>query len=340
MRQVRALVVGFGSVGRSLVRLLVERHDILVRKLGLDIKVVGIGDSSGFAISKDFLSRDDLLKLLECPRGHVVKCGVGGACTDYHEAIHEIDPDVVVEMTPANYETGEPGLTYIRIAIEHGINVVTSNKAPLVLRFDELMSAARRKGVRIGYRGTVMAGVPVIDVLRKLVGQDVRSVKGILNATTNYILTKVFRDGLSVRDAFEEARRLGIMEKDPRLDLEGVDAAAKIVIIANSIGLSMRLNDVRRRGIGGLSQEEVERVRGEGKVLKLIAELDVERRTASVEPRALDLRHDLASVDYTLNAVLIETDTNSILIKGKGGGGMETASNVLSDMIEVSTGCA
>jgi len=334
-RPCRIVIAGFGNVGRSLVKLILEREGIIRDRYGIDIVIVGIADSSGFVIDPEGFGRETLTRLLEAPRGGLARTCIGMVRHDVVDVIDETVPDFLLDLTPANYDTGEPGLTYIVNAIRRGVNVVTANKAPLVLKYDYLMSLSRSRNVKFGYRATVFGGVPVIDVLRHLSAHRILKVEGIVNATTNYILSRVFYDGLSLSQAIDEARRIGVMEANPALDLEGIDAAAKIAIIANTLGISMTLKDVERIGITSLSEEEIDRLRKEGKVVKLIAELDVEKRRASVRPVPLDSSDDLAQVKYLLNAVRIVSDLNNIVIKGVGGGPAETAVNVLSELIEL-----
>ncbi len=334
-RPCRIVIAGFGNVGRSLVKLILEKGDIIRERYGIELTVVGVADSSGFVINSEGFSGNDLRRLLETPRGGLARTCVGDVRHDISDVLCETVPDFLVDVTPANYETGEPGLTYITEALKRGINVVTANKAPLVLKYSYLISLARSRGARFGYRATVFGGVPIIDVLRHLSAHKIVKVEGIVNATTNYILSRVFYDGLRLNEAIEEARRIGVMEANPALDLEGIDAAAKIAILANTIGIPMTLKDVERIGLTSLSEDKIEELRKEGKVVKLIAELDVEQRKASVRPVPLDPSDDLAQVKYLLNAVRIITDLNNIVIKGVGGGPAETAVNVLSEVVEL-----
>jgi len=335
VRTCNVIVAGFGNVGRSFVKLVLERSEHIRSNFGLDVKIVSIGDSSGFVYKPEGFSRDELERLLHVPRGGVSKSGIGKCTSSIDVVLEESLPDFLVELTPANYETGEPGLTYIVKALSRGVSVVTANKAPLVLKFHDLLSLARRRHAALGFRATVFGGVPIIDLIRHLAAHRIRRIQGILNATTNYILSRVFYDGYTLEQAIEEAKKIGVMEANPALDLEGIDAAAKAVILANVAGLRATLSDVYRRGITAISMNDLERCRKEGKVIKLIAEVDLENRKIVVEPRELPLTDDLAQVKYLLNAVKIETDLNTIFVKGIGGGPAETAVNVLSELIEL-----
>jgi len=333
----RICVVGFGNVGRSFVKLILDKYDYIRSRYGIEFSIVSIADSSGFSYKYDGFSRDELEKFLNAPRSSVAKIGIGKISHDVEDVLDETIPDFLIELTPANYEDGEPGLTNIIKALKRGISVVTANKAPLVLKFRYLMNLAKSRRAFIGYRATVFGGVPLIDTLKHLAAHSLKKVEGILNATTNYILSRVFYDNLSLKDAIEEAKKIGVMEANPALDLEGIDAAAKIVIIANTVGLDVSLNDVERIGITGLDEDYIRKCRERRKVIKLIAMLDLEKNYIGVKPVELDENDDLAQVKYLLNAVRIITDYNNILIKGIGGGPFETAVNVLSELIELST---
>ncbi len=336
MINVKVAIAGFGNVGRGLVKLLLDKGDMLEKHHDVRIEIVALGDSSGFVYRTDRpFTREELSKMLQLPRGSLAKSDMGHVTHDVCKVLDYTIPDFLVDLTPANYETGEPGLTYQLEALRRGVGVVTANKAPLVLKFKELISLAKRRRIPYGYRATVFGGVPIVDVLRHLAAHSIRKVEGILNATTNYILTRVFFDNYTLRDAIEEARRIGVMEANPALDLEGIDAAAKITIIANTLGLEITLHDVERVGITTLTEEQIQDLKRRGKCMKLLAILDVERKKAKVVPVELDMSDDLAQVKYLLNAVRIETDYNNILIKGVGGGPLETAVNVLSELVEL-----
>nr|KJR73097.1 MAG: homoserine dehydrogenase [Thermoproteus sp. AZ2] len=299
------VLFGFGGVGRTFAEVLYSRTDV---------RIAGVFDSGGGVVKCAGLERAELRALLAAPRGGVASSGVGSR-GGLEEALE--CADVLVDVSPPNYSTGEPALSAYRLALSKGRAVVTANKAPLALRFGEFL------GRPVYYKATVMAGTPVIDLARGLVGQKVLRIRGILNGTTNYILTRVDRDGLSFGEALEEAKAKGYVEPDPSIDLEGLDAAAKLVILANTLGASLSLQDVAR-----------EPVRYLGRVTKYIAEADLERGAARVAPAKLQESDLLASVGYTLNAVEIVTETNDIVVIGKGAGRLETSLALLNDALK------
>ncbi len=302
------LLFGFGGVGRTYAELLYERTEL---------RLCAVFDSGGGVAKKDGFASDEVRQLLKTPRGAVAKSGVGRVVT-LDEALDICQ--VVVDVSPPNYETAEPALSLYRRALSRGLAVVTANKAPLALAFREL---ARK---RLFYKATVMAGTPLVDLLMGLPPQKVLKVRGILNGSTNYIMTRVYKDGVPFEKAVEEARELGILEPDPRLDLEGLDPAAKLVIIANTLGVHLDLRDVVRKPLAPL-----------GPVTRYLATLDFETGKASVEPVRLAPDESI-HVDYTMNAVEIVTEVNNILVKGKGAGRKETALVLLNDTLKALRG--
>ncbi len=302
------LLYGFGGVGRTYAELLYERTEL---------RLCAVFDSGGGVAKKDGFTVDEVRQLLKTPRGAVVKSSVGRAAA-LDEALDICQ--VVVDVSPPNYETAEPALSLYRRALSRGLAVVTANKAPLALAFREL---ARK---RLFYKATVMAGTPLVDLLMGLPPQKVLRVRGILNGSTNYIMTRVYKDGVPFEKAVEEARELGILEPDPRLDLEGLDPAAKLVIIANTLGVHLDLRDVVRKPLAPL-----------GPVTRYLATLDLETGKASVEPVRLAPDESI-HVDYTMNAVEIVTEVNNVLVKGKGAGRRETALVLLNDTLKALRG--
>jgi homoserine dehydrogenase len=302
------LLFGFGGVGRTYAELLYERTGL---------RLCAVFDSGGGVAKKDGFASDEVRQLLKTPRGAAAKSGIGRAAAP-DEALDICQ--VVVDVSPPNYETAEPALSLYRRALSKGLAVVTANKAPLALAFCELAHK------RLYYKATVMAGTPLVDLLMGLPPQKALRVRGILNGSTNYIMTRVYKDGVPFEKAVEEARELGILEPDPRLDLEGLDPAAKLVIIANTLGASLALRDVVRRPLAPL-----------GPVTRYLATLDLEVGRASVEPVRL-APDDPIHVDYTMNAVEIVTEVNNILVKGKGAGRRETALVLLNDTLKALRG--
>jgi homoserine dehydrogenase len=297
------LLFGFGNVGRAYAQLLYS---------STELRITGAFDSRGGVIRPGGFTREEMELLLRTQRGGVASAGLGRAAS-IDEALEAAS--ILVDASPPDYESGEPALSLYRRALARGMAVVTANKAPLALRFRELASA------RLLYKATVMAGTPLIDLIKGLPPQRILSVRGILNGSTNYVLTRVYRDGVSFERAVLEARERGISERDPRLDLEGFDPAAKVAIVANTLGLPMALKDVKREPLALLGPET-----------RYVAGVDLRAGEAYVRPERLGPGDPLL-VDYAMNSVEITTDVNTIVVKGKGAGVKEAAYALINDTV-------
>lgn len=249
------------------------------------------------------------------------------------------EADVLVELTPTNVQTGGAGLEHIRLALTMGKHVVTANKGPLVVAYRELASLAKSKGVQFRYEGTVMGGTPSMVLgVETLAAAGIKSVRGIINGTTNYILTQM-ESGNSYEAALKEAQALGYAEADPTGDVEGWDAAAKTVILANTLmGGNLRISDVDRIGITGITVEMVEAARAANQRWKLIAEVALtdDGLTASVRPSCLPVTDPLAMVSGSLNALTYSTAAlGDVTLIGPGAGGKATGFAVLADVLKI-----
>jgi len=317
-------IIGFGSVGRGVAEVLIEKRDYLKRYLG-DYKVVAVTDSKGGVFDENGLNLREVLEMKK--RGSLPK-----RITSI-EVVRELDFDVCVEVTPTNIENGEPGLTHIKECLKRGIDVVTSNKGPLAVAFKELMKLAEKNNARLMFEATVGGAMPVIKLAKvDLAGNEIISIKGILNGTCNYILSRMEKELLPYEMILEEAKELGIAETDPTYDVEGIDAGAKLVIIANAImGIDAKFEDVERVGISDLTPEAFKVALENGYTIRLIAEAT--REFLRVSPRLIPLNHPLA-IYGTLNALEIETDlAGEVFVIGRGAGSRETASAIISDLI-------
>jgi homoserine dehydrogenase len=317
-------IIGFGSVGRGVAEVLIEKRDYLKRYLG-DYKVVAVTDSKGGVFDENGLNLREVLEMKK--RGSLPKCITS------IEVVRELDFDVCVEVTPTNIENGEPGLTHIKECLKRGIDVVTSNKGPLAVAFKELMKLAEKNNARLMFEATVGGAMPVIKLAKvDLAGNEIISIKGILNGTCNYILSRMEKELLPYEMILEEAKELGIAETDPTYDVEGIDAGAKLVIIANAImGIDAKFEDVERVGISDLTPEAFKVALENGYTIRLIAEAT--RDYLRVSPRLIPLNHPLA-IYGTLNALEIETDlAGEVFVIGRGAGSRETASAIISDLI-------
>lgn len=332
----RIVIIGFGNVGRSLVRTIVLKRKIVERRYGILVDVVGIADSKGMALKSDGFTDYELLKLSEVPRSGInMFVPYAYNFVDLNHMYEYVQPHIHVELTPSNYVNGEPGLSNIIFALGKGVHVVTANKAPLALRFRELNELANKRALYLRFRSTVMGGTPFIDMLMSMKSEDIEKIEGILNATTNFILTEMHDKLIEFDDALRRAKVMGIAEADPSLDVEGIDAAAKLVILSHIIGLDIKLDDVKRESLSKVKLRDVIEAIKEGYTIKYMASLDVRRREASVKIVKISRNDIFSQIGGILNAVKIKSDTGELFFVGKGGGGMETAHSVLDDIIDI-----
>jgi homoserine dehydrogenase len=328
MKTVRCSIIGFGAIGQGVAEVLLMKKEYL-ENMGLDIRVIAVVDSRGATLSPEGVDLADCLARKR-EKGTVALEKITGI-----EVIKSIDHELVIETTPTNIETGGAGLQNMLAAFEKGLDVVTSNKGPLTLNYRELVETAKAAGSKFRFEATVGGSMPVINFAKEvLAGNNIRSVKGILNGTCNYILTRMLEERASYTDILAESMELGIAETDPTYDVEGIDTACKLVILANAIfGLDTTYGDVDVTGITKITPEALEMAYENGHVIKLIGE--VSRDRIHVAPRLVPINHPLA-VGGTLNVASLDTElAGEITVTGRGAGSVETASAILSDLVSI-----
>ena len=310
MRQVGLALVGLGNVGHRFLRLLIEHDDTLREKYGLTFSVHCVVDSSGVAVSDDGF---DLAHLLE-HKG----CGLKlRELREFDEgltlavALDSVQCEILLEASPVDLNTGNPGLSNCRIALDHGLHLVLANKAPLALAQAELDRLAADTDVGILYSATFCGGLPVLNIVRRdMVCGKILGFRGIFNSTTNFILEEMLK-GRSYADALSETQERGIAEADPSIDVGGWDTAAKLVIAANSIVDAMiTIADVSVSGIEDVELDWLDQCRREGSVLKLVAtaeRIDTEWRF-QVEPTPMPIASFLGSCSGWEMAIEIQSD--------------------------------
>jgi homoserine dehydrogenase len=323
MKRMRVALLGFGSVGQGVARMLGEKD--------LPLTLTAIADSKGAVIDPDGISIPDALarkkKTGSCGKPKVTALDIVGS--DAY--------DVLVEVTPTDMATGEPALTHIRTALGLGRHVVTSNKGPVALAHRELVALAAEKGVAFRYEATVCGAIPIIRTLRDgLLGNEVRALFGVMNGTCNFILTRMEDEGLTYDQALGEAQELGYAEKDPTYDVKGLDTAIKLVILANTVwGMDAGLGDVDVTGIDLITPQAIQLAMDEEVAIRLIGEAIPSRDLLRVSPRIIPRSHPLL-VEGTLNAVTVVTDmAGELTFIGKGAGSVETASAVIGDLLSI-----
>ena len=339
-KRVRFALIGIGNIGRNLLDILVHRQTWLAADYGLEFALVGAADSSGAAIDSRGLDMARLRDLKLVGEGASRYPLVGKDGLSALEMVEAVDAQLVVDASPTNLRDGEPGLSCVRAALSARRHVVTANKGPLVLAYGELTSVAREMGVRLLFSGTVAGGLPTVNIgVRDLAGSGVTRVEGLFNGTTNYILTRMEEEGIPYEEALRGAQKAGIAEADPTLDVDGWDAANKLVIIANSV-LRRRttLEDVSVEGIRRIGLDDLRQARARGRAIKLLSM--AERRgddwALSVAPVALEMSHPLARARRWEMGVVYYTDymgTISAIIEEKGP--VPTSAAVLRDMVNI-----
>ena len=328
MKIVRCSILGFGAIGQGVAEILLMKKEYL-KSIGLEVKVVAVVDSRGATVNPEGVNLADCLTRKRAS-GTVALKKITGV-----EVIRSIDHELVIETTPTNIETGGAGLQNMLAAFQTGKDVITSNKGPLTLKYRELMEAAKAAGSNFRFEATVGGSMPIINLANEvLAGNRVKSIKGILNGTCNYILTRMLEERASYTDILAESMQLGIAEADPTYDVEGIDTACKLVILANAIfGLDVTYKDVEIAGITKVTPEALEMAYERGHVIKLIGEVSKEK--IYVAPRLVPVNHPLA-VGGTLNIASVDTElAGEITITGRGAGPIETASAILSDLIAI-----
>jgi homoserine dehydrogenase len=328
----RIILCGFGVVGQSLIKLFESRSEDIYVKYGLKPRVVGVSDSKGSAVDTSGIEFERLLEVKK-KFGTVKNYAKTKNTMSGVDMIKNLDADVMIETTASNYKDAEPGMTHITTAMKRRMHVISVNKGPLALAFPSLMELAIYNQVMFKFSGTVGGGTPILDYAKNsLRGERITSFAGILNGTTNYILTNM-ENGLSFVAALKDAKNKGYVEADESLDLDGLDAAAKLVILANWImDMKVTMPDIRCKGIRTVTTEDIKKAKRNNCAIKLIASCDKE---LTVEPREVDIDEPLC-VNWTLNAIAFTSEhSGTQTIIGKGAGGMETASSILRDLLDI-----
>jgi len=333
-------LIGCGTVGQGFLEILNEKEKFLKKSYNFEAKVVAISDKlkgsiiepEGINLSKllDIINKGERIENYKKERIETI---------DAEYLIENVDTDIVVEVTYTNIQTGEPATSYIKKAIQKGCHVVTSNKGPVALHYHELKKLAEKRGVYFKFEGTVMSGSPIFNLVENSFrGNEILEIRGILNGTTNFILTKM-EEGLEYEEALKLAQELGYAEADPTADVEGYDTLAKIVILSNVLlNGKIKPDEVEREGITGISKEDVLNALEKGYRYKLIAcaKMENDKIFASVKPERIPLTDPLANVTGVSNAVCFKLDLlEEIIIQGPGAGKKETGYAILNDILNI-----
>ncbi|MBO7431403.1 MAG: homoserine dehydrogenase [Elusimicrobia bacterium] len=305
-------LIGYGTVGKGVLKILEKNKAIALRKSGVNIKIKSICDLRP-------IDREELY----------VK--------NYMDVINDESIDIIVELI-GGYE---PARTVITESLKHGKNVVTANKAVLAKYWDEIFSLAQSMNKMVYFEASVGGVIPVIQGLNEgLAGNEIKSIKGILNGTTNFILSKMANEDMPYEDALKAAQQAGFAEANPTADVKGLDTANKLAILSSlAWGSWIKVSDIRVKGIDKLSVEDVKIVREFGYGFKLIGSAIMTDKGVDlwVEPCLIDHHHFFANVNNEYNAVMIKGDaSDDVVFYGKGAGQLPAASAVVSDIIDLS----
>lgn len=310
-------IIGFGTVGSGTAKILLYNRDMLSKKSGIDINIKKIAD-------------------LDTKKDRGVKLPDNVLINDADKILNDPDIDIVVELIGGI----KPAKDFILKAIRNKKHVVTANKALLAKEGNEIFAEAEKHGVEIGFEASVAGGIPVIKVLREgLIANKILAVYGIINGTSNYILTKMTNDKVEFSDALKEAQHLGYAEADPTFDIEGIDSAHKLAILATiAYGMPLSLDKIYTEGITRITAQDIEFAGELGYKIKLLAiakssNNEVELR---VHPTMLPKDYFISKVDGVFNAINVQGDAvGDTLYYGKGAGDMPTGSAVVSDIIDI-----
>jgi homoserine dehydrogenase len=342
MQIVRLALVGFGNVGQGLAAILQDHQDRYAQAYGIRFNIVAVTDAiKGGVYLPDGFQPADLLAAVQ-QTGTFLRLPGFRPSWDALEMIRTVPCDAVVELSFTNLQTGEPATSYLAEALRNGKHVVTTNKGPVALHYDQLSELAAQHGVQIGVEGTVMSGTPTIRVGRELLAAaGITRVQGILNGTTNFILTQM-EAGAAYQDALAEAQAHGYAEADPTGDVEGFDAAAKVAILARLLfGVPLSLQQIERTGITALTMADIQAASAAGEVWKLIGSMESinGKIAASVAPRRLPTSHPLARVSGATNAVTFTTQLmGDITLIGPGAGRLPTGYALIEDLLAIFAG--
>jgi homoserine dehydrogenase len=323
-------LIGYGGVGRGLVRILHDKADSLQREYGFAASIVAVATRSRGTIVNP--AGIDLAWLKDASD---LSAGGIDPAWDAMRVIREGAADVIIEATPTALASGQPAIDHCRAAIMAGKHLVLANKGPIALAYGDLRTAAEAAGVLLRFEATVMAGTPSLRLaLQALAGCTIHKARGILNGTTNYMLTKM-EAGIPYAEVLAEAQALGYAEADPTADVDGWDAAGKGIILAAALfGSSFTLDQMTVSGIRGITPADIESARAAGERYRLIVEVMPEG--GSVGPVRLPASHPLAGVSGATNAVTYTTDLmGDITLIGAGAGGVQTGFALLSDLLDI-----
>ena len=327
-RRFNLALVGFGNVGRAFVRLLREKEERIQREHGVLARITGVASRRmGWLANAEGV---DTAALLEG------RLPAHTRCAEVREWLRAAQADVLLEASSLSKRDGQPATDYLRAALEHGAHAISANKGPIVHAYDELRALARQRQRRFLFESTVMDGTPVFNLFREtLPVAGLRGFRGLLNSTSNVVLAEM-EAGRTLEEAVKRAQEIGVAETDPTDDLEGWDAAVKIVALGRVLmGARLRLEDVERQGIATVTPEQVRAGRAAGMPYKLVcrAERAGDAVKASVRPEQIPLTDPFASLTGTTSCLRFDMDVFGLTLIEHKPGVVATAYGLLSDFL-------
>lgn len=329
-------LLGFGTVGQGLCEILVDKKKYLKEKYDFEYEIVAVGDMVyGNVYNANGLDIAGLLKTAK------EKKKFDRDLTDWDNItlVKQSNATVLCELTYTNLETGQPAAAHCAAALETGKHVVTSNKGPAALKYREMKKSADEHGVQFLIEGTVCSGTPILNLADgPLAGCEITAIRGILNGTTNYMLSEMEK-GMAYDEVLKKAQELGYAEADPSGDVEGYDARGKVTILANVVmGVPLAIKDVACKGITRITPQDIEQAKKQDARWKLIGSVEKKKGTvsAAVAPQMVPLSHPLAGVMGPTNALTFTTDLlGDVTMVGPGAGRIQTGFAILSDLIKI-----
>ena len=337
---IKIVYVGFGIVSQGLAEIILKNNSVLPEDKGVEIQTVGILDIiKGSKIDANGIQ---MQKILENANQNDYSL-LTDTIIDISKTIHEINADIIIEASFTDIKTGQPAISHIEAALNSEKHVVTTNKGPFAIGYEQVFDLAKLKKKRIAIEGTVMSGTPVINVLNNgLLGSDITAVSGIMNGTSNYILSKM-ELGMSYNDALSQAQKLGYAEADPTSDVEGLDTLAKVMILANVVfDVQLIQENIEVKGISQITLSDIKEASSNNKRWKLIGSIwkdDTGKVHGSVSPKLISINDSLYGISEATNALKI---TSNILgdttVVGAGAGKIETGFALYNDIISIVNG--
>ena len=334
---IKIAYVGFGIVSQGLAEIILANSSVLTEGKGLEIQTVGILDT--FKGSKIDANGIDMHEVLINAKNNNYSL-LTDSVSNIPEAIQKIEADIIIEASFTDIKTGEPAISHIDSALKSNKHVVTTNKGPFAVAYKQIFKVASSMKKTVAIEGTVMSGTPIINVLNNgLLGSGITAVSGIMNGTSNYILTKM-EVGMSYNDALLQAQKLGYAEADPTSDVEGLDTLAKVMILANVVFDEQLIQeDIEVKGISKITLSDVKEAASNNKRWKLIGSVwkdNNDKVHGSVSPKLLSVNDSLYGISDATNALKI---TSNILgdttIVGEGAGKIETGFALYNDIISI-----